>query len=154
MGLNRIEEEYCKAVTTSLLNSPLCCIFASPIDPKASWAAEYFRVIPNPMDLSTVLQKIESREYGSTSEWYSDMNLIWQNAMTFNKRPNILWFTADFLQKKCEKKFGKMPHSQTEASMVRLEKAHRELSKVLAFELPPHSLVARVRPEELHYSIN
>jgi hypothetical protein len=154
MGLNVYEQDYCKGVTAALLDSPLCYIFASPIDPNASWAGEYFRTIPNPMDLSTVLKKIESGDYATTSEWCRDMNLIWQNAMTFNKKPSLLYFTADFLQKKCEKKFAKIPHSQTEASMVKLEKAHRQLNKILAFELSPHSLVARVPPAELKYTLH
>ena len=45
---------------------------------------DYFDVIKNPMDLSTVLKKLEAREYYSAQEAIDDYNQIWQNCFTYN----------------------------------------------------------------------
>jgi hypothetical protein len=99
------------------------------------------------------MKNLESKQYISASDWCRDVNLIWQNAMTFNKRPSLLFFVADFLQKKCEKKFARIPHSSADWTMIRLEKAHRQLSKVLSFDLTQYSIVPKVPPDELKYVV-
>jgi hypothetical protein len=37
--------------------------------------------------------------------------------------------------------------------MIRLEKAHRQLSKFLSFDLPHSSIVPQVPPNEMRYAI-
>jgi hypothetical protein len=103
------------------------------------------------MDLSTVLSHLDSDRYRSVSEWYSDLGLIWQNAMVFNPRQSFLFAIADFLQKKCERKYSKIPRSNTDLILLKLEKAHHQLAKVLAFELPTYSHVPRVPADTLQY---
>jgi hypothetical protein len=129
----------------------LCYAFATPIDPQADWAEDYFRRIPQPMDLSTVLSRLNSNHYASAFEWYADLNLIWQNAMNFNPRPSWLFLIADFLQKKCERKYSRIPHTPSDMVLLKLEQAHRHLSKTLAFELPTYSLTPRAATESLQY---
>jgi hypothetical protein len=150
-GMNQVEAQFCREFTQDLLNCPLCYAFAVPIDPHADWAPDYFRIISRPMDLSTVMKNLKSRQYSLLSDWCRDINLIWQNAMTFNKKPSLLFFVADFLQKKCERKFARTPHSSADWTMIRLEKAHRQLSKVLSFDLSHYSIIPRVPPDEMKY---
>jgi hypothetical protein len=152
MPLTEIELAFCRRATQELLDCPLCYAFASPIDPSADWAADYFRIISKPMDLSTVLSRLDSNHYRSVSDWFGDLGLIWQNAMTFNPRQSFLFSIADFMQKKCERKYAKIPRSATDLILFRLDRAHRELAKVLAFELPTYSQVPRVPPQALEYS--
>jgi hypothetical protein len=151
MALNLVELSFCRHATQELLACPLRYAFASPVDPKADWAADYFRIITHPMDLSTVMSRLNSNNCHSVSEWYADLNLIWQNAMTFNPRLSSLFSIADSLQKKCEKKFSKIPHSQADLLMLKLDHAHRQLGKLVAFDLPTYSLAPRVSPETLQY---
>jgi hypothetical protein len=151
MALTMVELSFCRQATQSLLDSPLCYAFATPIDPNADWASDYFRLISHPMALSTILSRLNSNNYCSTSEWYNDLNLVWQNAMTFNPRHSYLFTIADFLQKKCEKKFAKIPHCRTDFVTLKLENAHRQLSKLLNFELPTFSLSPRISPDVLQY---
>jgi hypothetical protein len=100
MALNGCELSFCRHVIQDLLKCPLCYEFAKPIDPKAERAPDYLRLITCPVDLSTILSGLNSNRDHSVTEWYNDLNLIWQNAMTFNPRQSRLYSIADFLQKK------------------------------------------------------
>ncbi|KAF7654038.1 hypothetical protein LDENG_00075450 [Lucifuga dentata] len=45
---------------------------------------DYAEVIKQPMDLSTVLSKIDLHQYGTVSEFLHDVDLIWKNALEYN----------------------------------------------------------------------
>ncbi|XP_031731941.1 ATPase family AAA domain-containing protein 2 isoform X1 [Anarrhichthys ocellatus] len=45
---------------------------------------DYAEVIKTPMDLSTVLSKIDLHQYGTVKEFLHDVDLIWQNALEYN----------------------------------------------------------------------
>lgn len=45
---------------------------------------DYAEVIKKPMDLSTVLSKIDLHQYGTVKEFLQDVDLIWQNALEYN----------------------------------------------------------------------
>lgn len=48
-------------------------------------APGYFSVISQPMDLSTIRLKFDTKRYGSSSELISDLNLIISNCFSYNK---------------------------------------------------------------------
>ncbi|KAK9368487.1 hypothetical protein V1509DRAFT_623056 [Lipomyces kononenkoae] len=50
-------------------------------------APNYFNVIKNPMDLSTVMKKLKALQYRSKQEFVDDLMLIWDNCLTFNADP-------------------------------------------------------------------
>lgn len=45
---------------------------------------DYAEVIKKPMDLSTVLCKIDLHQYRTVKEFRQDVDLIWQNALEYN----------------------------------------------------------------------
>lgn len=45
---------------------------------------DYAEVIKKPMDLSTVLSKIDLHQYETVKEFLHDVDLIWQNALEYN----------------------------------------------------------------------
>lgn len=45
---------------------------------------DYAEVIKKPMDLSTVLSRIDLHRYGTVREFLQDVDLIWQNALEYN----------------------------------------------------------------------
>uniref|UniRef100_A0A667YYY7 ATPase family AAA domain-containing protein 2 n=1 Tax=Myripristis murdjan TaxID=586833 RepID=A0A667YYY7_9TELE len=45
---------------------------------------DYAEVIKQPMDLSTVLSRIDLHHYGTVKEFLHDVDLIWQNALEYN----------------------------------------------------------------------
>lgn len=52
-------------------------------------APGYSRIIRTPMDFSTVRRKIIARSYVSLSEFKADVNLICNNAMTYNSATTV-----------------------------------------------------------------
>lgn len=46
--------------------------------------ADYTTVIKQPMDLSTVLSKIDLHKYATVKDYLHDVDLIWKNALEYN----------------------------------------------------------------------
>ena len=78
-------------------------IYARPVNPELDGCLDYYSVIKDPMDLSTVRSKIEKNSYHSISEWKSDMQLIWANSKTYNNSQSLYGVTAQFLADKFNK---------------------------------------------------
>lgn len=58
--------------------------FAKPVDPVAMNLPRYFEVIKQPMDLSTIEQKLKDNLYPSVNDYVADFSLMVQNSITFN----------------------------------------------------------------------
>lgn len=90
----------CRAILTYLRRHPKAGAFLEPVDPVALNVPNYFDVVKNPMDVSTVAKKLENGKYsnfpasqtsGRTPEarmlngpFRRDIELIFDNAMLFN----------------------------------------------------------------------
>ncbi|TPX70705.1 hypothetical protein SpCBS45565_g01562 [Spizellomyces sp. 'palustris'] len=73
-------------------------LFAEPVTPEL--APDYYVFITNPMDFSTMMQKLENHEYKNVGSFETDVELIWQNCMTYNKPETTYWKTAQRFQKR------------------------------------------------------
>ncbi|KIY51471.1 hypothetical protein FISHEDRAFT_36889, partial [Fistulina hepatica ATCC 64428] len=49
---------------------------------------DYFTIITNPMDLSTMTRKVKNKQYKSKREFQDDLDLIWSNCFTYNSSDN------------------------------------------------------------------
>ena len=68
-------------ITNKLLQNPLNECFTKPTKDIEG----YTDIIKHPMDLVTVSQKLKRGEYERPCEWYSDVKLIYDNAMVYNE---------------------------------------------------------------------
>lgn len=59
-------------------------VFQNPVDPVALNIPNYHQVIKQPMDLSTMAQKMNSGQYGTAAEFKKDFELMIRNCLTFN----------------------------------------------------------------------
>lgn len=50
-------------------------------------APDYYDVIKNPMDLGTMLRNVRSGRYKSKAQFMRDLDLIWDNCLTYNSEP-------------------------------------------------------------------
>lgn len=71
----------------SLLKDKRSVIFAKPVDPVALNIPDYFNIIKHPMDLGTVLKRLEGSEpegyvYEDPEEAISDVRMVFRNAFT------------------------------------------------------------------------
>lgn len=73
---------FLRDVTNRLSQDKRFKAFTKPVDLKE--VPDYSQVIKKPMDLSTVLTKIDLHKYGSVKEFLQDMDLIWKNALEYN----------------------------------------------------------------------
>ncbi|KAM0680357.1 transcription initiation at TATA-containing promoter protein [Glugoides intestinalis] len=63
-------------------------------------APGYFSIISNPIDLSTIKSKLDTRKYSSAAEFISDLNLMLSNCFVFNKPESDVY--------KCGEEFDKV----------------------------------------------
>jgi len=59
-------------------------VFCKPVDPIAMNIPDYFDVIKEPMDHSTIKRRLESNYYRSLKAFAKDMLLVYDNAITYN----------------------------------------------------------------------
>jgi hypothetical protein len=90
MSLSRSQEEKCIDIMNKLCNRAISRMFAAPVDPMRDDCPDYFDVVAQPMDLSTVRLKLITGQYASVSEWKSDVQLIWSNSNQYNGKSSIL----------------------------------------------------------------
>ncbi|KAM9353797.1 ATPase family AAA domain-containing protein 2 [Symphorus nematophorus] len=73
---------FLRDVTNRLSQDKRFKAFTKPVDLEE--VPDYAEVIKKPMDLSTVLSKIDLHQYGTAKEFLEDVDLIWQNALEYN----------------------------------------------------------------------
>ncbi|XP_041844820.1 ATPase family AAA domain-containing protein 2-like isoform X2 [Melanotaenia boesemani] len=73
---------FLRDVTNRLSQDKRFKAFTKPVDLEE--VPDYAEVIQKPMDLSTVLSKIDLHHYWTVKEFLKDVDLIWQNALEYN----------------------------------------------------------------------
>ncbi|ORX68225.1 Bromodomain-containing protein, partial [Linderina pennispora] len=54
-------------------------------------APDYYEVIENPMDLSTMAKKLRALHYNSKDEFWTDVQQIRDNCYTYNTEPGNVY---------------------------------------------------------------
>ncbi|KAF7703847.1 Histone acetyltransferase KAT2A [Cucumispora dikerogammari] len=95
-----------KYIITIIKSEPSSWPFLEPV--KESEVPEYCLVIKEPMDLSTMSQKIKDNLYGDLNEFKEDFDLIIKNCYTFNGVGNIYSKKAGELDRMFKSMFKKV----------------------------------------------
>jgi len=90
--------------------------FLEPVDWQLYGLNDYPEVIQHPMDLGTIQNKLEDGKYKDASAFASDVRLVWDNCMKYNRPDSDLYMTADKLSKLFDKKFSKLKSSSSSSS--------------------------------------
>lgn len=88
--------------TKDFLNRPMNEYFSHPVNLEEDNLPNYLNIVKRPMDLSTVIQNLQNNIYKTTSEWYSDMSLIYENAINYHKE-TIFGIMARYLLQEFKK---------------------------------------------------
>lgn len=100
--MNEKVREAAMLVMDELMEHPISNDFRDPIQP-GEGEQDYFDVIKDPQDLSTIRGRLEKNEYKTVQEWTKDVETIWTNAETYhNTDPHIVRCAAA-----CRKLFEK-----------------------------------------------
>lgn len=82
-------------ITTKLMHLPVAVPFNAPVDmiryPK------YCSKIKHPIDLGTIKSKLESDQYDGPFEFIEDMELLFQNARTFNAKKSSVYACCEMV---------------------------------------------------------
>lgn len=73
-----------KEISTSTRCKTFNWPFLEPVDAEALNIPDYYNVIKNPMDLSTMQKKMNAKQYATPDEFYADLMLICNNCFLFN----------------------------------------------------------------------
>jgi len=76
--------------------------FNIPVDPELLGIPKYFDYIKHPMDLGSIKKKLEKGEYHAIKDFHSDVNLTFDNAMTYNELGSVVYDMAKELKTKFE----------------------------------------------------
>jgi hypothetical protein len=58
---------------------------------------EYYKTIKNPRSLTDIAEKMQTRQYPNLHAWWSDMSLVFQNALSFNEPGSRIFRDAKLL---------------------------------------------------------
>ncbi|WVQ79213.1 hypothetical protein IAT38_001309 [Cryptococcus sp. DSM 104549] len=125
-----------KAITialTKLANHKASIYFRQPVDPVRDQAPDYFTVIKQAMDLSTIRAKLDNGMYKTRQEFVGDVRLIISNCFAYNTAP------MSVVRKQCElfeKAFNSI-WSKTENTLSAQRPSAHAPPTVTAAMLPP-----------------
>lgn len=98
-----LKELFCKK------HSSYAWPFYKPVDAAMLGLHDYHEIIKKPMDLGTVKQKMDNREYKTAQEFASDVRLIFTNCYKYNPADHDVVGMARKLQDVFEMRFAKIP---------------------------------------------
>lgn len=106
------EMAFCNSVLRELSKKAHLAItwpFQEPVDPVKLGIPDYFDVIKNPMDLSTIRRKLESGQYASTEMFEGDVRLIFSNCYSYNAPESDVVGLCRAFEKLFESKWAQKP---------------------------------------------
>ncbi|KAI8905630.1 hypothetical protein EDD86DRAFT_211955 [Gorgonomyces haynaldii] len=88
--------------------------FLKPVQKRE--APHYYDIIKNPMDLGTMSKKLKALQYQSKIEFEKDLNLIWNNCLTYNTQPDSIYRRhAEAMRKRANDLLKNVPDVQIHA---------------------------------------
>lgn len=147
--IERFKKDYkekCLAIMEEILEHPISEVFYEPVDPVADEVPDYFDIIKNPSDLSTVQNKLVTDQYQSFDDFKRDMNLIWENAILYNGRGSFPAFIADQLGRIFQRRISQIEVPTPEQWVSEYLKARSIMVKL--FRSPPKSVASVAQTDE------
>ena len=135
-GFTDIEYQYCIDTTEKLIANPLSQSFLYPVDPERDNLPNYYKVVKEPMDLSTIKKKLEDCEYKSSSQWRDDVMKVWDNSLKYNTK-GIYKSITEKMRSSSLKLLKTIPKTETDLWYIDLHKAAKDLQSF--FKLSPTS---------------
>lgn len=118
-----METEKIKKIIDALESDPNSVIFQEPVDHINLGLTDYLLIIKQPMDLSTIKKKINSKKYINNIEVLQDMNLIWENCKLYNQAGSDIYQTATYMEKLSKKLIEKYLEKKKNEKVVKKEES-------------------------------
>ena len=139
MSLSKFQSDQCMKLIDKLINMKICSPFVDLVDPKKDGAPDYYEIIKNPMSLNEVKNHIREKRYKDIKEFVAEVNLIWENAKTYNGEGAQITLLG--MEASCwfNRKMKHFPSTVEEEWMRKVQKIVRSFSEALAH--PPPELL-------------
>ncbi|KAA0713064.1 Bromodomain testis-specific protein [Triplophysa tibetana] len=111
--------KYCNAILKEMCSkkhSAYAWAFYKPVDAKALGLHDYHEIIHQPMDMSTIKKKLETRGYTDALQFAADMRLMFSNCYKYNPPAHEVVAMARKLQDVFESCFSKIPDEPRNAA--------------------------------------
>ncbi|XP_041861530.1 bromodomain testis-specific protein [Melanotaenia boesemani] len=146
-----------KVVIKALRKHQYSWPFHEPVDAVALHLPDYYTVITNPMDLSTIKRRLQNRFYWEAEECIKDFNTMFTNCYVYNRPGDDIVFMAQTLEKFFLQKLSQMPKEElvTAASVPEPVKGRKAIpgavkQSSLTSEVSLQQKVAVVPPDVPH----
>ncbi|XP_015989773.1 bromodomain testis-specific protein [Rousettus aegyptiacus] len=101
-----------KVVLKALWKHSFSWPFQQPVDAMKLKLPDYYTIIKNPMDLSTIKKRLEHKYYVQASECIEDFNMMFSNCYLYNKPGDDIVLMAQALEKLFRQKLSQMPQEE------------------------------------------
>ncbi|XP_006346205.1 uncharacterized protein [Solanum tuberosum] len=105
-GMPLPDKKTMELILDKLQKKDIYGVYAEPVDPEE--LPDYHEVIDNPMDFTTVRNKLRTGSYVTLEQLESDIFLICSNAMQYNSSDTVYHKQARTIQELATKKFEKL----------------------------------------------
>ena len=130
MSLTKPQEQFCYEITRKIYDHPLSMLFLEPVN--TSIFTDYLGIVKQPMDLGTILTKLDRKEYRDITQWKSDIMQIWKNAKVYNPPDTYAFKIAEIMEQKSERLMQEMPKDEIDLWQIRMTRAAKKLQKYLS----------------------
>lgn len=89
--LNKEETKKVNQLLQGLFDNSESIDFRNPVPWKELNLLDYPSIIPHPMDLGTVKNKLQIGKYSTVEECLDDIQLIWDNCKSYNLKGTVIW---------------------------------------------------------------
>ncbi|CAG5107750.1 Oidioi.mRNA.OKI2018_I69.chr1.g3472.t1.cds [Oikopleura dioica] len=98
-----------KNIFMTLWNHKFAWPFQKPVDPVELNLPDYFTIIKNPMDMSTIKKKLYGCKYESAKQCIADYDLMFENCYTYNRPTDDISIMGKKIQDILHNKIKNMP---------------------------------------------
>ncbi|NP_001292593.1 bromodomain testis-specific protein isoform X2 [Danio rerio] len=107
-----------KVVIRALWKHHFSWPFRQPVDAVRLNLPDYYTIIKNPMDLTTIRKRLENNYYWKAMECVEDFNTMFTNCYVYNRPGDDIVLMAQVLEKLFLEKVAEMPEEEYEISAL------------------------------------
>lgn len=117
-----------------LPTKPFALDFMQPVDTEALHVPTYYTIIRRPMDVGTIIKRVENRFYDSVEELIADFRQIISNCYKFNRPKHTVFRNGRKLEKFFYKILSQMPKGEEVDSYIdpKVPSIHYEQEKAFS----------------------
>ncbi|CAA7019224.1 unnamed protein product [Microthlaspi erraticum] len=126
--------------------------FMHPVNVEGLGLDDYFEIIDEPMDFSTIKNQMEAKDgtgYWHVMQVHADMRLVFENAMKYNEEASDVYYMAKTLLGKYEEKWAHFLPKVQEEEKIREEEEKQAAMEALLAKEATHTKTTRELSNEI-----